>query len=104
MALHLLADREGAPGRWLAVRLTDGGGDNVLYATRDEAIAHQLHSGYHAYLRLAPTAMSPRSALTYIRMARHMHSNGQRLDVANCIPIMPQRHDLARNVFYWGHR
>ena len=94
-----------AVGHWIAARLSDGGGDDTLYATRDDAALRQLHSGYHAYVRIEPNGMGPRSAFAFLRMARHLRSNGQRFDIPGCFPILPQRSELRRSLLQWGtHR
>ena len=37
-----LAAMNGGGGRWLAVRLRDGGSDHVVYDKRSDAMRHQL--------------------------------------------------------------
>ena len=39
-----LAAIAGSAGRFMAIRLADGGSDRDLYDSRDDAIRHQLHS------------------------------------------------------------
>ncbi len=69
--LHLLADREGNFGKWLAFRLSDGGTDGVLYDDVEVAADHQLHYRQCMYIAIAAGGMTPREAsgmLTYFRM------------------------------------
>lgn len=94
-----------ARGRWIAARLSDGGGDNTLYDSRDDAVRAQLHSRYHAYVRIAPSGMSPRAALVFLRMARQIYErHSMRLDLPGIYPILPQRSELRRALLQWGTR
>ena len=39
---------------WVAIRLSDGGSDGILYDTRWDAIRHQLHGTQCGYLPIKP--------------------------------------------------
>lgn len=96
---HLLADREGNRGRWIAARLADGGANvETTYPTRDEAIAHQLMPRHHVYVRLPWGAMSPRAAHLFMATHREMYARWhQALDVPEAHIIVPARTEqLAR--------
>ena len=54
IALHQVAlDRdEILRGRYIAVKIIDGGSDNTAYDTRDDAYRHHLYSTDYAYLQI----------------------------------------------------
>lgn len=56
--LHRLADPIGNIGHWFACAIADGTTDNILYATKQDAIRHQHHNEeYYAYVQIVPTQM-----------------------------------------------
>lgn len=79
--LHVEALGHEASGKWVAIRLSDGGSDGVLYGTRKEAIRHQLHEQLCCYVRLAPFGqrMNPREAESYLTSNRSAYDAGFRL-------------------------
>jgi hypothetical protein len=69
-----------AYGQWIAVALTDGTSDNVLYASRKAAVSHQHHNEqFYAYIRLVPHSMSVCEAEAFLRMHRLAYDAGFRL-------------------------
>jgi hypothetical protein len=69
VATHLLAD-PGNVGRWVAIRLSDGGSDGTTYADLRSAVAFQLHYKQCMYIQIPAGGMPPREAevmLTYYR-------------------------------------
>jgi hypothetical protein len=74
--LHIVC---GNAGKWIAARLSDGGGDGTVYDTRADAIAHQLHETQCAYLCIPHDDLSPRSAGRYLEMHRELYDGGFRL-------------------------
>jgi hypothetical protein len=75
--LHLLADRDGNQGRWLAFRLSDGTGDGTTYASKDDAIRGQRHNErYCMFLPLHRTSMSVCAAASLLRTSRMMYDLG----------------------------
>ncbi len=72
---------------YLAVRLSDGGSDGKLYATKQEAVRHQLHEQLCAYysFRNAPTGFSAlpmkgwREAAIFLAFNRAAYDAGFRL-------------------------
>lgn len=89
-----LAVRNGyAEGRfWMAIRLSDGGSDEVAYATKKDAIKHQLHERQCAYVRLTPDGMSPKAAYSFLKINRALYDAGFRItdpDDARRGPILP---------------
>lgn len=77
--LHLLADREGNVGRWVAIRLSDGGSDNVVYDERADAIRHQLHESQCAYIFITPDGISFREAEIFLEYNRRLYDAGMRM-------------------------
>lgn len=78
--LHLAATGRMAYGQWIAVALADGSSDNVLYASRKAAVAHQHHNEqFYAYIRLVPHAMSVCEAEAFLRMYRLAYDAGFRM-------------------------
>jgi len=72
---------------YLAIRLSDGGSDGKLYATKAEAVRHQLHENLCAYysFRNAPTGFSAlpmkgwREAAIFLAFNRAAYDAGFRL-------------------------
>lgn len=60
-------------GKWVAIRLADGGSDGVLYDTRRDAIAHQMHERQCAYVRVPSDDMSPKSAQVFLDFTRQCY-------------------------------
>lgn len=79
--LHVQALGVQASGRWVAIRLSDGGSDGVLYDYRRDAILHQLHEKLCCYVRIPPFGqmMSTREAESYLTLHRSMYDAGYRL-------------------------
>lgn len=67
----------GAGGRWVAIRLSDGGSDGVTYDTRAEAIRHQLHESQCAYMRVS--SATPAETATFLAYNRQAYDAGYRL-------------------------
>jgi hypothetical protein len=66
---------------WIAVRLSDGTWDGVLYDTRHSAVSHQSNEFLCAYLstRSAQSGMSIRDAHTFLAFHRAAYDAGFRL-------------------------
>lgn len=86
--LHIVA---GQKGRWVAIRLSDGGSDGVVYDTRADAIRHQLHESQCAYVKVPPDDMPPEHAERYLAFHRRAYDGGFRLTDPDDRrePIMP---------------
>lgn len=82
---------EGAFGRWVAVRLSDGGSDGILYDTKADAVRHQLHETLCAYICITPGGMTPSDALSYLRTNRKLYDAGMRLSDPDRHVQMPLR-------------
>jgi hypothetical protein len=79
ITLHLLADRERAVNSWVAIRLSDGGSDGILYDSKAAAVRHQLHEYQCAYAKVPPDGMGPREAEIFLRFNRELYDAGMRL-------------------------
>jgi hypothetical protein len=98
--LHILADSLGAIGKWVAIRLSDGGSDGVLYDTKSDAVRSQLHERQCAYVCVTPDGMSPRAAESYLKTVRRLYDEGVTLsDPADVKPNMYA--DQAANPALW---
>jgi hypothetical protein len=66
---------------WIAVRLSDGTWDGVLYDSRHSAVSHQSNEFLCAYLstRSAQSGMTPRDAHTFLAFHRSAYDAGFRL-------------------------
>lgn len=77
-------------GRWLAIRLSDGGYDGVIYDHRADAVRHQLHEKQCAYVKIPPGGMTPREAEAFLGYHRALYDAGFRLpDPEFAMPMMP---------------
>jgi hypothetical protein len=66
---------------WIAVRLSDGGFDGNLYATREEAIKHQLHESLCAYAWMGNflQGAKPLDCAIFLEYHRQAYDAGMRL-------------------------
>jgi len=62
---------------WIAVRLSDGGTDGVLYDTRRDAVRHQAHEQQCAYIQLTAVmgGMAVQEAYVYLKFQEHVYDN-----------------------------
>ena len=82
----------GSYGKFVAIRLSDGGSDNVLYDSYTDAVRHQLHEQYCTYFKVPPTGMEPREADAVLRYARWAYDNGYRpSSFGEHVPVMPNQ-------------
>jgi hypothetical protein len=88
--LHLLADREGNRGYWLAFRIDDGTGDNTCYAIRQDAIDHQLDEKYCMFVPIRARSMTVCEAATLLRTARMLYKLGNKPDDMGGRVIIPR--------------
>lgn len=75
VAQHLLNDREQATHSWVAIRLSDGGSDGVLYDDKNVAVFFQLHPEQCAYMYILPTGISPREATSFLYHIAQLYGN-----------------------------
>lgn len=69
----------GMAGKWAAIRLSDGGSDNVAYDTRADAVRHQLHESLCAYVKIPLDDMPPDHAERFLAFHRKAYDAGFRL-------------------------
>lgn len=79
MLVHLSAG-EHTIGRWIAIRLSDGGSDGVAYELLAEAIRFQLHPTQCMYLQIAAGGIPPKEADVMLGYYRRAYDNGHRPD------------------------
>lgn len=85
-----LAVISGQVGRWIAIRLSDGGWDGTVYDHRADAVSHQLHENLCAYVQVVPGGMNPQEAQAYLDYHRALYDEGFRLpDPEFQPPLMP---------------
>lgn len=81
---------DGHRGLWVAIRLSDGGSDGVIYFSRAGAITHQLHETLCAYVQVPWDGMSGAEADLYLAFHRRCYDAGFRLsDPSDPEPVMP---------------
>lgn len=85
-----------AAGKWIAVRLSDGGSDAKLYDTKADAVRFQLHENLCAYICILPTPMSADDALSVLRVHRKLYDAGMRLSDPDQHVQMPMRKEFLR--------
>lgn len=79
MRMHCEAKKDEAWNKWVAFRLSDGGSDNVLYDTREQAIAHQLHPTQSCYLVIPPTGFTLAEIREFLTLSRKLYDKGARI-------------------------
>lgn len=82
---------DGHGRRWVAIRLSDGGSDGVIYDTRADAIRHQLHETQCVYVSVPMDGMSTAAAQRYLEINRQLYAAGARLADPEHEVIMPTR-------------
>ena len=92
---HHLADPAGNRGRWVAIRLSDGGSDGVLYDSLTDAAWAQLHYRQCLYYRIRTGPPGPRECDVWLAYHRRVYDAGNLppylagvpLFVPNSIPL-----------------
>jgi hypothetical protein len=95
MTLHRIA---GSLGKWVAIRLADGGSDEpAAYDTRRDAVIHNANKSACMYVPILPGPTSPAEASALLEFARWAHRNGHRIfDPSDPDPVMPVRDEDLR--------
>lgn len=67
--------------KWIAVRLSDGGHDGVLYDSKRDAVTHQLDEFLCAYFSFRNTynGISARDANVFLNFNRMLYQGGARM-------------------------
>lgn len=85
-----LAALTGNAGRWVAIRMSDGGWDGTLYDSRPDAIRHQFYEQFCCYVMVPPSGMTPKEADAFISYNRNLYDAGFRMpDPEIEVPLMP---------------
>jgi len=85
-----LAAVTGNSGRWVAIRMSDGGWDGTLYDHRADAVRHQLHEQLCCYVQVIPAGMTPQEAEAFLWYNRELYDGGFRMpDPEFQVPLMP---------------
>lgn len=98
IALHQVAltRDELIAGRYVAVRLADGGSDGVAYDTRTEAIEHQRNSPSRcAYFRVPLERWNAQTCDVLLWYVRGCYDSGFREDPAHQL-VIPSRVEALR--------
>lgn len=96
VTLALLGQGRGVVGKWLAVRLSDGGTDGNVYDRKADAVRHQLHPQQCAYVCIPPDGMGPRSARIYLRFVQGLYAAGYDIaDPDQHVQLPAQREGIA---------
>lgn len=83
-------------GRYVAIRLSDGGSDGVAYESRPDAIAHQKHNASRCvYLRVPLERLNAQACDVLLMYARACYDNGYRADPAHQLIIPSQMEHLT---------
>jgi hypothetical protein len=90
--LHIYAHGDQAFGKWVAIRLSDGGSDGVLYDSRRDAIRHQFHERQCCYFRIPPfgQTITPAEAETFLSYNRSIYDAGYRMPDPDAPAPIPQ--------------
>lgn len=68
----------GNRGKWVAIRLSDGGSDHQAYDTRREAIRYQLHETMCTYIQVPADGMPVEDAMGLLAVYRKVYDAGFR--------------------------
>src|SRR5271154_903850 len=86
----------GNVGKWVAIRLSDGGSDGVLYDNRDAAVSHQLHESLCAYAKVCPGGMQQAEAEEFLSAFRAIYDAGFRVHgPGDHLPTIPVRKEAV---------
>jgi hypothetical protein len=70
-----LEDEPECVGSWVAIRLSDGGSDGVLYPLKEIAVSFQLHETQCAYLRIPLGGIPEREAISFLYHVAQLYQN-----------------------------
>ena len=77
---HVHGLGEEAAGRWVAIRLSDGGSDGVLYDSKPDATRHQLHEKQCAYVCIPPfSVLHIKELHRFLELSDEIYAAGGRL-------------------------
>lgn len=85
-----LADPAGNLNRWIAIRLSDGGSDGIVYDTPIHAANHQLHYQQCMYVQIRHGLMPAAEAEGALAYHRRVYDAGNRPPyLEGFVPVMP---------------
>jgi len=78
--LHRIALGIDANGKWFAVSLAEGRGDDVLYDSKLDCVNHQKHNErYYTFIKIVPSNMKSCEAEVMLSTARRLYDKGMRM-------------------------
>jgi hypothetical protein len=94
-----LAVLAGDVGRWVALRLSDGGYDGTVYDTREDALSHQFGANATTAVLIPPDGMTVDEARRVIGYWRALYAAHVRDDPEVNMPLIPlTAPDVARQI------
>jgi hypothetical protein len=87
ITLHWHADPRGNVRRWVAIRLSDGGSDNVVYDDVQSAANHQLHYRQCAYVRIPTGGIGPKECDVVLAYHRKVYDAGNLPPYLQGVPL-----------------
>lgn len=91
ITMHIVADREGNKGRWVAIRLSDGGSDGVVYDNVADAANSQLHYRQCAYVKIPGDGCNAREADVILAYHRKVYDAGNLPPYLQGVPLIVPR-------------
>lgn len=88
-ARMVLSFEEIAAHRYLAIRLSDGSCDDIVYDNRADAIRHQLHETLCVYFRVPLERIGAKTADVILWYARMRYEAGYRAEVDGPELVLP---------------
>ena len=78
--LHRIALGLDAVGKWFAVSLAEGRGDDVLYDSKLDCVTHQKHNErYYTFIKIVPSGMKVCESEVMLTTARRLYDKGMRM-------------------------
>lgn len=97
VTLHFLADPRGNLRRWVAIRLSDGGSDNVVYDSVADAAWAQLHYRQCAYVRIPTGGIGPNECEVILAYHRKVYDLGNLPPYLQGVPLsVPNVQEFTR--------
>jgi hypothetical protein len=86
-------------GRYVAIRISDGGSDGVAYDSRSDAVEHQRHdAARHGYWRIPIERWDAETCDTLLWYVRAAYDSGQRQDPAHQLIVPTRVEDVVRDM------
>lgn len=91
----------GAVGRFVAIRLSDGGSDGQAYDTKADAVRHQLHERQCAYVCVPPAPATAAEMTRYLQLHREAYDAGYRFSDPDGPDVMMPTRPGGRGRVAW---